>query len=688
MTKNQKNDLVIRERELTRVIRFLSMPGGGSLLLGGDRGSGKTTLIKASIQRDKELQLEQRATFVRSISWLRRYVKSPYIVINIPLIIISSLDAQGAQVNDEDLRERYRSLLMRAMLVGMEADLLKRYSKYSWLDLPQRWFRSIGYLQKVRSLKSYSHYLRLSKTTSQALSAPSSVLAIPTIQHALSAEVDLSDSSLEMKLRDLLEQYSKIHKFIFIFDELDKLPANIKLENLVLYMKNLFSETGVYAIFVTDERALNRITSQASEKPPTELSTLFVDHLLLNNMSRSEFEEVIRNRVLGFEEENVNELIAALSLRTKRSPHELSKVLVRNGNAYESLMSQLKTELGEKKFARYGVMQRFVDQIIELYNDLYDDPYYRRTLSEVLEEVSSILLSGDTKYIDQNDVKTLFYTTDSFAEDGFTYEQIAKAELDYKADRVGEPSEIPSTIALIDERGEEQAASMYDAIGSLLTLLNRSAVLHSSKTAYPDVINIGSIDFDKFTHEQVDSLDLSQVFNLTVVEEKILEIIFVYNDAQKSVSGRNIFEDEHVVDSRKLDEIGRDGKYSLSNISARWDMLKEIAKNADKKLSSSFLGEVNNHITPNIEKYKRDKNISTVTLTNGDKMHVVTLFRRQRYKILEGKKTFILRDPSSTARQAKTTSNVRNFKMNEKWTNAKYVAKEIGEWMSSHGHVE
>jgi len=88
MVKNKKNDLVIREKELSRIVRFFDTDGG-ALLIGGDRGSGKTTLLRASIDRLMELQLARKKHIFKIFVWLRRLTKSPFIIVNIPLIIIS-----------------------------------------------------------------------------------------------------------------------------------------------------------------------------------------------------------------------------------------------------------------------------------------------------------------------------------------------------------------------------------------------------------------------------------------------------------------------------------------------------------------------------------------------------------------------------------------------------------------------
>ncbi|MDB5179428.1 MAG: hypothetical protein JWN12_60 [Candidatus Saccharibacteria bacterium] len=682
MTKSHKNDIVVRTQEQERVQRFLLSEQGGSLLLGGDRGSGKTTLVRASVQAAEQERLDRMSPFSRVLSRLRRLTKSPYIFISIPLIVIDVSAVEGTEPDQSRLNDSYRSLLMRAMLMGMEADLLRRY--YSWLDLPQRWFRSIGYFQRITSLRSYSHYTKQTKTVTRALAVPASLMNSPALQDALSAEVDLSDSGLEMKLRDLLTQYSKLHRFVFVFDELDKLPASIKLESLVLHLKNLFAETGVHAIFITDELALRRVMNQALAIPPSELTTLFVDHVLLNNMSRDEFEETVLKKVVNLPADKAGELIAALSLRTRRSPYELSKFLIRNGAEYSNLIAQLKSELGKKRFENLSVMQRLTDSVVEIYTNEHNDPYYRRILQTALEEVGTIIVGGSSKYVDQEVPSTIFYTTESFNEEGLTPEAVFERELEFKHSRKNSPAERPQIVDTISNLPEDQSVSVKLAIGTFLTLLDRSYILLLKKTEHHDVLEIGRLVESNLSHERVNQIDMDKVFDLSKDEDAVLSKIEIFDRPYLGVSKKHIYGQNKIVHRTVLNELVADSKYSLSNCRAEWGELKTVAKDTDRKLSRMLLGKVNEFVTPGVGKYTATRNVSFITTANGRKFMFVTLIGNQRFRQLPGyEKIFVVRDVSARSKMNKPTPEVKNFKMNNvNWTNFESVAKHIGEWMA------
>ena len=204
--------------------------------------------------------IEQRK---RELQGWRRYIFTKTIVVNIPLIIT------GEGILDKS--NYYRSLIMRTIVRALEGDLLER--KNSKIDLPQRWFRSIGYMQNLKRLKPYTKFISLNQKTAQSIAlgfTEQSIGAKASIQRALSGEVDIGDASLEIKLRNLLRQYSQVHTFIIILDELDKLPYDkdpIGLELIAIFLKNLFTETNIHVIFISDEPPNGTYNGNYSERP-------------------------------------------------------------------------------------------------------------------------------------------------------------------------------------------------------------------------------------------------------------------------------------------------------------------------------------------------------------------------------------------------------------------------------------
>ena len=200
MNKNSEK-LIRRESELKRLNDFLSNSKGGSILLAGDRGSGKTTLVNLAITKFRENQKPK---------FLRRLFLDNQIVLYIPLII-QSFDPKNKSKQEE---LPYRRLLLRTISRSMESELLTR--RYSKLDLPMRWFRSIGYMQSVRKLKPLVNSTNLVRE----LSSKGSLKSLGSISYNWQQNIDISDAVIEMKLRGIFTTYSKSNSIIIVIDEL------------------------------------------------------------------------------------------------------------------------------------------------------------------------------------------------------------------------------------------------------------------------------------------------------------------------------------------------------------------------------------------------------------------------------------------------------------------------------------
>lgn len=188
--------LIKREAELKRLNNFLSSPKGGSILLAGDRGSGKTTLVDIALDEFRDTKARKSKKSKHSWRWL---LWNNEIVLYIPLII------QSFDPSDNNKQEElsYRKLLLRTIARSMESELLTR--RYSKLDLPMRWFRSIGYVQSVCKLKPLVNSTNLVRE----LSSKGSLKNLGTISYNWQQNIDISDAVIEMKLRDIFTTYSK-----------------------------------------------------------------------------------------------------------------------------------------------------------------------------------------------------------------------------------------------------------------------------------------------------------------------------------------------------------------------------------------------------------------------------------------------------------------------------------------------
>lgn len=682
---------VARVQEIERLVRFLDHTQGGSLLLGGDRGSGKTKLIDIAINtHDKS----------RFINWscnplplyaqskrLRSLTMAKIVKIHIPLIII---DKKGGD-SEQDIMAKYRSMLMRAILIGLEADLSKRH--WGWLDLPMRWFRSIGYVQRVYAMKDYSHYLAVNKSASKGLSVSAFGLA-PAMQNAITAEVDLTDSTIEIKLRDLLTQYSKIHNFIFVFDELDKLPSDIKLESIVLYLKNLFSETGVHAIFVSSEVDLKRIVQKANNGvPPNEESTLFIDCVLLNNLRMDEFSTLVKDKVIVDQPDaNMPELMSALSLRTRRSPHELNKVFIRYGDRYSKLIRGLKVELGAKRFARFGVMQLFIDHVHQVYSGRFDE-YYDRFLYEALQRAGAILLESASTFVNVHDAVTLFYTSDEFTKDGISKEQALENEKAFKRDKQKNvPETTPAIVVKIKELLQGGLSDHYytieGAVGSLILLLNRTNCLPLRRTDSDQIFQLKPIAEHSFTHAKIQTEKLETMFDPTEGEADIFNEIRKYNAPFLSLTGQNIYGTLPMISALDHKNIlNYNNIYSLANSGVAWEKLEEVATNARRKLLSALVEKIGAKTQAPIDASLVDYSSKSalITLGSGKKVRLIMLLAGQRLgKEPDVDKTFIFRGPGATRHRGKPQQAVKNFSMTNSWTSLDSNLDHVAHWIDAN----
>lgn len=144
----------------------------------------------------------------------------------------------------------------------MESELLTR--RYSKLDLPMRWFRSIGYVQSVCKLKPLVNSTNLVRE----LSSKGSLKNLGIISYNWQQNIDISDAVIEMKLRDIFTTYSKSNSIIIVIDELDKLEdIGFKPESIALLLKNLFNDTGVHVIFISNEPTINRVQQKIKLEP-------------------------------------------------------------------------------------------------------------------------------------------------------------------------------------------------------------------------------------------------------------------------------------------------------------------------------------------------------------------------------------------------------------------------------------
>lgn len=682
---NNKPYIVKRPSEVARLVNFLESKTGGSLLVGGDRGSGKTTVVREAIDRVVANTEVSRGP-LKFIKSLRKFTLSRVIYIDIPLIIVNQ---KQEELSEREMSEAYRSMLMRAIVTGFIADQQKRYDKYYWwFGIPQKLFRAVGYTKKLKSMKAFANYVNMSKSITRVLSVPT-ITSSPSIQHAITAELDLSDVNLEIRLRDLLSQFSRVHNFIIVFDELDKLPEVVKLEDIVMLMKNLFSETGAHAIYITDETTLKRVKTASKKLPASEMTTLFIDHMLLNSLSLVQFEEVIQKYVNNIDKESYEEFFAAINLRTGRSPFEFKRLLTQYGSNFEDIKRGLKVELGTIKYERQGVMQLFVDFTYSLFSGRYDE-YFDRVLKSTLQDAGSIISENQSNFFNFYTPSYLFYTSRNFAGSGISNSQAKINEKLFKNDEeIPEPGIAPDSPEQINNMNEllpDQKRDIENSLEALIVLLNRTGYLPLTLTDKQNVINMLPLIINNFNYKSVNSDDFKTVFDLSSKENSTLNTIEIYEDAYDTISGSELLGSiPRTVDRANLSDFNSYGKFSLANIRPLWEKLHKIASTARESTLQAIADAVQTAVPTLALTTSQVHNQIVIKLPTEKTLKIIALFKAQRPNPLPRvNKTFILRDPKSTGRRGDTRSDTKNINMQDKWKYFPRALSEIADWISSN----
>ena len=518
MHKNSEK-LIRRESELKRLNDFLSNSKGGSILIAGDRGSGKTTLVNLAITKFRENQKPK---------FLRRLFLDNQIVLYIPLII------QSFDPNNKSKQEElpYRRLLLRTIARSMESELLTR--RYSKLDLPMRWFRSIGYMQSVRKLKPLVNSTNLVRE----LSSKGSLKSLGSISYNWQQNIDISDAVIEMKLRGIFTTYSKSNSIIIVIDELDKLEdMGFKPESIALLLKNLFNDTGVHVIFISNEPTINRVQQRIKQEPFCAEHTLFRDIILLNHLHPSEMVKLINKEIHNLpEEDNKRQAIASMSLISQLMPYNISLLRQKLGIDGENILSKLQNELGDYRYFYESTMHLFINHLYEKHSKNYDQ-YHNRILYKALTEASNNLFNREIRYINWEAIDSIFYTSNIFIDSHD--ELIVKDKGEYE----GQIEDWPDICIQLQTLNDHEQKHILNAVEELVAVLDRAGYLDMEfDLEYPMMLKFKSFMGDAFTIANIkDNID--EYLIPTSEEKKIVDRLNAIDVLYKILIGHSIFKD-------------------------------------------------------------------------------------------------------------------------------------------------
>ena len=610
--------LIRREAELKRLNNFLSNPKGGSILLAGDRGSGKTTLVDIALDEFRDINARKSKKSKHSWRWLLWNNK---IVLYIPLII------QSFDPSDNNKQEElsYRKLLLRTIARSMESELLTR--RYSKLDLPMRWFRSIGYIQSVRKLKPLVN----STSLVHELSSKCSLKNLGIISYNWQQNIDISDAVIEMKLRDIFTTYSKNNSIIIVIDELDKLEdTGFKPESIALLLKNLFNDTGVHVIFISNEPTINRVQQKIKQEPFCAEHTLFRDIILLNHLHPSEMVNIINEEIQNLSKADKRQAIASMSLISQLMPYNISLLQQKLGIDGENILSKLQNELGDYRYLYESTMHLFINHLYEKHSKDYDQ-YHNRILYKALTEASNNLFNREIRCINWEAIDSIFYTSNIFIDSH--NELMVKDKGEYE----GQIEDWPDICIQLQTLNDHEQKHILNAVEELVAVLDRAGYLDMEfDSGYPTILNFKAFMGDAFTTGNIkDNID--DYLNPTDEEKYIVERLNVIDVLYKILIGSSVFTNllyipvnEATSYDKKIQTLD-DSNYHHT-IQPAWKPIKDRLAEADTQLMNGLANIITRKLQArlyyNIFDISVDTQSLSIKLVFNSKIYIIYLAYR------------------------------------------------------------
>lgn len=653
-----------RESELARIARFFGSEQGGAILVAGDRGSGKTSLVEEAIIR----LASGDGRYERYV----RYFRKRRIIVRVPLIIPDE--------NIESVAAYYRSMLMRAITRGLEQDLLSR--RWSKFDLPNRWFRSIGYLQEVHRVVPFAKYTSLKSSKKRAFKLSGNVVN-GGIDELTASELEVNDTVLEMALRHLLTNNKSNHEFIFVIDELDKLNAqqhSIHVEDIAMLLKNLFNETGVHVIFISDEPSLGRITEQIRNNPFCAERTLFKDTILLNQMHPVEFGELVDYHIGPTDAVTRRRHVASLSYMTKMMPSEMERLQIQAGADVDSLVNAQRSVIGSFDYSYASTMQLIVNDVYTKYCGRHGQ-YYDRVLFKALCEAGNNLLHGLIAYVHWSSWLGLLYPSELFDDEDS--ERSMKNNNGYE--RLDEE---PDIIGLMTKLNSDDQGSIESALGELFVLVDRLDFL-TLKLVDKLLMHVSFVG-DGFT---VDSLpdDINSCLEPKADEIKLMNKVNQVGHIYLAVVGTAVWTDIWPFPMEISNNHGGRGVslfehsyYMDRTLSCFWKKLEEELDAAAGRMTGALSEKLARKMTQVVGvTFNHGSDYSLVAGNSragfeGKVKVVVNFGQRINNDFDQYDKVYILQDPQHST-PIQRARNVKRFKMNINWTDYEKVTDEIAQ---------
>jgi hypothetical protein len=457
-----------RNPEQDKLLSFLRNPLGGTLLIAGERGSGKSTLVNHTVSK---IKTEVVPRFLAG-----KFTREKLVKVELPYLPKHLVELGEAE---DSKKAELTSLILRALSQTLVAENGERINPK--VPIPKSWFRPIGYNRGLKELDKLTRFTEITQNNSSSLKMKLSKLVDMGGSKQLSYVYDLSDTILEVKLRRLFNTYAKQLKLVFIFDELDKLDGQkLDVLDFVHFLKNLFTHSGAHFIFIATDSIYLKLEKEISSKPYGIEHTLFTEKFLLNNLNPRDFQTWFKKFFDVKSDEyssDFYEMMYSLAWHTKQHPYDAlnllrrSQVTEKDGNFVDTEM--LDGFFDSLTWTYHSTMQTFVDYVYGKHCDLNDN-HFNKILYRSIRTASQYVINGDQKLVNRKSFLTSLFVTSDFVDE--------TTELSGKSN-VGFNGLLDSNIGTGDWRGElialstNQKERLERALMNLFFLLDREGSL-------------------------------------------------------------------------------------------------------------------------------------------------------------------------------------------------------------------
>jgi AAA+ ATPase superfamily predicted ATPase len=472
-----------RGNEVEKLLATLSNEAGSTVLVAGDRDSGKTTLIREAVRRLKSnMSISFWKHPIQKLKLLRR---RSVIYLDVPLVPNTT--------KVDDLRNTVLSLMVQSL--NAHHDLLSWREK--WL-LP---FRYEHYLKKLYNSLTYKR--RVEKKGASLTASLKGQGA--TLDKSIEQEIDMSVIDIELFLKNFFIRFADKVVFIIAFDELDKYSEvddgsakAIEPHHYIKELKNLFTLSKAKFIFTATENYYRtvdeKLKSNAGKLDDYKFS-LFMQKILINQLSPDDFKDYFEHLCIMQVKEaddvaRYEILLLSVMWISNMYPFAAKKLIkefaIDSGEeSYIDLIEAMNELLkyGENLASLHFVM----NTVYKTYANNADD-YINRYLYKSLKKVTTYFYRGNAIKINRNNLSGIIYSdlefsTTAEADSYLLTEFVPTREPDLDSSEDGWES-------YVFDLNNVYVKKIHDAITQLVWLFEKAGLVITANTDSISLVEI------------------------------------------------------------------------------------------------------------------------------------------------------------------------------------------------------